>query len=154
MTVMTDLFELSVTRLIQASPETVWRVYTERTGEWFTPRPWTTPDVDFDLRPGGRSNVVMQSPEGERHAYEGVFLEVEPGRRLVSTSAFTEGWVPQGGPMNFVGIVTFEPEGGGTRYTARARHWDEAAMTSHKEMGFEQGWALVAEQLAELAEAE
>ena len=150
---MVEAFELSVTRLIQASQETVWQVYTQRTGEWFCPRPWTTPVVDFDLKPGGRANVTMQSPEGERHPYQGVFLEVVTGRRLVSTGAFTEGWVPQAGDMNFVNIVTFEAEDGATRYTARARHWTAEAMEKHRAMGFETGWGAVADQLAELAEA-
>lgn len=149
---MSDHFELGVTRLIQASPEAVWKIYVERTGEWFCPRPWTTPVVEWDLRPGGRANVEMQSPEGERHAYSGVFLEVVPGRRLVSTGALTEGWLPQAGEMNFVRIDTFEPEGEGTRYAAVARHWDEKAMQAHRAMGFEQGWGAVADQLAELAE--
>lgn len=145
--------ELSITRFIAAPPETVWQVYVERGTEWFTPRPWTTPAVDFDLRPGGRANITMASPEGETHSYQGVFLEVAPNRRLVSTGAMTEGWVPQPGDMNFVRIDTFEPEGDGTRYTATARHWDEKAAATHRDMGFEQGWAAAADQLAELAEA-
>ncbi|MDK2748600.1 MAG: SRPBCC family protein [Brevundimonas sp.] len=149
---MSGRFELGVTRLIQASPEAVWKIYVERTVEWFCPRPWTTPVVDWDLRTGGRANVEMQSPEGERHAYSGIFLEVVHGRRLVSTGALTEGWVPQAGEMNFVRIDTFEPEGEGTRYTAVARHWDEKAMQTHRAMGFEKGWGAVADQLAELAE--
>ena len=151
---MGDGRELSISRLIKASPETVWKIYTERTGEWFCPRPWTTPVVDWDLHVGGRANVEMASPEGERHPYSGVFLEVVPGRKLVSTSAFTESWVPQAGDMNFVRIDTFEPEGGGTRYTATARHWDEKAAETHKAMGFEQGWGAVADQLAALAQGD
>ncbi len=143
--------ELSITRYIAAPPEAVWQVWTQRTAEWFTPRPWTT-EVDFDLRPGGRANVTMQSPEGERHPYTGVFLEVVPGRKIVSTGAMTEGWHPQPGAMNFVRIDTFEPEGAGTRYTAAARHWDEQAASTHRDMGFEPGWGIVAGQLAELAE--
>ena len=149
---MSDLYELSVSRLIKASPETVWRIFVERTGEWFCPRPWTTPVVDWDLRVGGRANVVLQSPEGEQHPYSGVFLEIEPARKLVSTGAMTEGWVPQAGDLNFVRIDTFEPEAGGTRYTSVARHWEEKAMETHKAMGFVQGWGAVADQLAELAE--
>lgn len=145
---------LSITRHIKAPPETVWRVFTERATEWFTPRPWTTPEVVYDLRPGGRADVVMQSPEGERHAYRGVVLDVEPGRRIVVTGAMTEGFEPQAGDMNFVRTDTFEPEDGGTRYTARAAHWDPAAAAKHKEMGFEGGWGAAADQLAELAEAE
>lgn len=143
--------ELSVSRFIAAKPETVWKAFVEHATEWFTPRPWTTPSVDYDLRPGGRADVVMQSPEGERHAYRGVVLEVEPGRRLVTTGALTEGWIPQPGDMNFVRLDTFEPEGDGTRYTARARHWDDKAVNAHRDMGFEQGWGQAADQLAEVA---
>ena len=64
---MSEIFELRISRLIRAAPETVWNVYTQRTAEWFCPRPWTTPVVDWDLRVGGRANVEMASPEGERH---------------------------------------------------------------------------------------
>lgn len=149
---MSELFELRVSRLIKASPDVVWKIYTDRTRDWFCPRPWTTPVVDWDLRPGGRANVEMESPEGERHAYSGVFLDVVPGRRLVSTGAMTEGWIPQPGEMNFIRIDAFEPEGEATRYSAVARHWDEQAMEAHRAMGFEQGWGAVADQLAELAE--
>lgn len=151
---MSDRRELGVTRLIQASPETVWRIYTERTAEWFCPRPWTTPVVDWDLRAGGRCNTTLQSPEGERHSYEGVFLEVDPGRRLVSTGAMSAGWTPQNGDMHFIRIDTFEPEGDATRYTARALHWTAEAADKHRAMGFEAGWGAVADQLAELAEGE
>ncbi|MFA4940278.1 SRPBCC family protein [Brevundimonas sp.] len=151
---MADPRELSISRLIQASPETVWKIYTQRTGEWFCPRPWTTPVVDWDLRVGGRANIELASPEGERHPHSGVFLEVVPGRKLVSTGAFTEGWVPQSGDLDFVRIDTFEPEAGGTRYTSIARHWDEKTAEKHKAMGFEQGWGAVADQLAALAEGD
>ncbi|MFC0633194.1 SRPBCC domain-containing protein [Brevundimonas balnearis] len=144
--------ELSVTRFIAAGPETGWTAFIDHATEWFTPRPWSTVSVDYGLAPGGRADVVMQSPEGEQHAYRGVVLLVEPGRRLVTTGAMTEGFVPQPGDMNFVRIDTFEPEGDGTRYTARARHWDEAAAAKHAEMGFEPGWGAAADQLAEVAE--
>jgi len=149
---MSELHELRVSRLIKASPEIVWKIYVERTGEWFCPRPWTTPVVDWDLRVGGKADVTLRSPEGEDFPYAGVFLEVEPGRKLVSTGALTEGWIPQPGDMNFVRIDLFEPEGEGTRYSAIARHWDAKAVETHKAMGFEHGWGIVADQLAELAE--
>lgn len=149
---MTVPHQLRIARFIRARPETVWTAFTRHGTEWFTPRPWTTPSVDYDLRPGGRADIVMQSPQGERHEYRGVVLAVEPGRRLVTTGAMTEDWVPQAGEMNFVRIDSFEPEGEGTRYTVVARHWDEKAMQAHLEMGFEPGWGAAADQLAEVAE--
>src|SRR5215211_7125425 len=79
--------ELSITRLIHASPETVYKVWTERTGEWWAPRPYTTPVIDFELRPGGRAYTMMRSPDGADMPHDGVFLEVVPNRKIVVTDA-------------------------------------------------------------------
>jgi uncharacterized protein YndB with AHSA1/START domain len=81
-----------------------------------------------------------------------VLLEVSPGKRFVFTDALTTGWRPQTPFM--VGTMEFADENGKTRYTGRARHWTREAYDRHKAMGFEQGWAVVAEQLAVLVEAE
>ena len=144
--------ELSIARHIIASPATVWRIFTTRTGEWWCPKPWTTPVVDWDLRPGGSARVVMETPEGQRHEHDGVFLEVVPEHRVVFTDAFCGDWEPDGPFM--VVIIEFTPVDGGTRYTARVRHWTDEALKQHEAMGFEAGWGAVAGQLAALAEAE
>ncbi len=151
--------ELSITRFIHAPPETVYRVYTERLEEWWAPAPWKTRVLEMDLRAGGRFAFEMTGPEGESHPSDSVYLEVVPGERIVNTNAFVAGWQPKGGmdsdcDFPCVTLVTFEPEGSGTRYTARVRHWTEAAVKAHEAMGFEQGWSMVAAQLAGLAEAE
>jgi uncharacterized protein YndB with AHSA1/START domain len=145
-------FELSVERLIAAPPAIVFKVWTTRLEEWWAPKPWTTRVIEQDLRPGGRSAMVMTSPDGMAVPMEGVILEVVPDQRIVFTNAFAVGWVPQVPFM--VGLFTFTAEGGGTRYRAASRHWDEAAQKQHEAMGFELGWGTVAGQLAELAEAE
>ena len=145
-------FELAVERFIDASPETIFRVWRERLEEWWCPKPWTTKLVEMDLRPGGRSAMVMSGPNGETQPIEGVILEVVPNRSIVFTDAFSVGWVPQAAFM--VGFFQFTPEGKGTRYRAGARHWNEAAMQEHEAVGFREGWKAVADQLAELAEAE
>jgi uncharacterized protein YndB with AHSA1/START domain len=147
---MTEALELSVTRYIDAPPAVVWKVYTERTAEWFCPKPWYVEIDEMDFHAGGRSAIVIKGPNGEEMPNEGVFLEVIPERKIVSTDAFSAGWVPKGPFMT--AITTFEPEGAGTRYTASARHWDEAAFKQHQEMGFENGWGTVADQLAALCE--
>ena len=44
-------------------------------------------------------------------------------------------------------VLTFEPEGEGTRYTARVRHWSESDREAHEEMGFHDGWGAATDQL-------
>lgn len=145
-----DNQELSVTRYIDAPPERVWQIMTERLTEWWCPRPWKTEIIELDWRPGGRAAMVMRGPEGEQHPSDGVVLEFTPNRRFVFTDAFSAGWQPQ--PAFMIGIFEVEPEGDGTRYTASARHWSAEAREQHQTMGFEEGWTAVAAQLAELAE--
>ncbi|HEY1606109.1 MAG TPA: SRPBCC family protein [Allosphingosinicella sp.] len=146
------MHELEIDRRIAAPPETVYRIWTGRLREWWAPRPWTTPAAEQDYRPGGRSFVVMRTPEGEDMPYEGVFLEVVPNEKIVFTNAFKAGWEPQNPFM--VAIFTFAPDDGGTRYRARVRHWSDEQLKRHEQMGFHDGWAICAAQLAALAEAE
>ena len=146
------MHELTLERRIAATPATVWRVFTQRTAEWWCPKPWTTPVVDWDLCPGGSARCVMESPDGERHDHPGVFLEVVPERRVVFTDAFGPGWEPLAAFMAVV--IDFEPDTGGTLYRVSCRHWTEDALKQHEAMGFTDGWGTVAAQLAALAEEE
>ena len=140
--------ELSITRLIDAPREAVWRAWTERLTEWWAPKPWTTEIIELDLRPGGRSAMIMRGPNGEEMPNEGVILEVVPQESVVFTDAFTVGWIPQTPFM--VGFFRLEDEGGKTRYTAGARHWTAEALKQHEAMGFTEGWGAVAAQLEEV----
>lgn len=149
---MSDARELSVTRLIDAPLDAVWDIATRRMAEWWCPRPWTTEIIEQDWRAGGRSAMVLRGPEGESHELEGVFLEVVPHVRFVTTDAFAVGWAPQEPFMT--GFWEFAEEDGKTRYTARARHWSDEAKTQHEQMGFIDGWTACAAQLAEIAERE
>jgi uncharacterized protein YndB with AHSA1/START domain len=143
-------WELSVTRFIAAPPEKVWQVMTERQTEWWCPLPWRAEVVEQDWRAGGRSAMVFKGPEGEEMPQDGIFLEVTPGVRFVSTDAVKGDHMPSDPFM--IGIWEVAPDGAGTRYTARARHWTEAACKQHREMGFEGGWGACADQLVTLCE--
>lgn len=149
---MTDgKLELSIERRIEAPVEQVWRTMTERFEEWFCPSPWRAEARELDWRPGGRSLVVMHGPNGEEMPNEGTVLAFESNKRFVITDAFAGDWQPAGPFM--VAIFELEPEGDSTLYRASARHWTREAMEQHREMGFEDGWGLAADQLKALAEA-
>ena len=149
MTSETSDRELVLTRLIDAPTDKVYRAWTEPTllQRWFAPAPWTTPHAELDVRPGGASKVVMRSPDGDDMPCPGVYLEVVPNRRLVFTDAYTSAWQPSAKPFMTV-ILTFEDEGGKTRYTARVRHWTVADRETHEKMGFHHGWGQCTDQLA------
>ena len=143
--------ELVLTRLIDAPREKLYRAWTEPAlmKQWFAPKPWTTPEAQTDVRPGGASLVVMRSPDGQDFPNRGVYLEVVPNERLVVTDAYTKAWEPSEKPFMTL-ILTFEAEGGKTRYTARARHWTVADREAHEKMGFHEGWGQCTDQLAAL----
>ncbi|MBI2738674.1 MAG: SRPBCC family protein [Rhodospirillales bacterium] len=143
--------ELVLTRLINAPREKVYRAWTdpELLKQWFAPKPYTTPVVEVDVRPGGSAYFVMRGPDGKDLPNHGVYLEVVPNEKLVSTDAYVKAWEPSEKPFMTL-ILTFEDEGGKTRYTARVRHWTVADREAHEKMGFHEGWGLCADQLEAL----
>jgi uncharacterized protein YndB with AHSA1/START domain len=143
--------DLVLSRLIDAPSDKVYRAWTEPEllKRWFAPLPFTTPVVELDVRPGGASLVVMRGPDGTEFPNRGVYLEIVRNRRLVFTDAYVQAWEPSQKPFMTV-ILTFEDEGGKTRYTARVRHWTVADRETHERMGFHRGWGQCADQLAAL----
>ena len=143
--------ELVLTRLINAPRAKVYRAWTdpELLKQWFAPKPYTTPIVEIDVRPGGSAYFVMRGPDGTDLPNRGVYLEVVPNAKLVSTDAYVKAWEPSEKPFMTL-ILTFEDEGGKTRYTARVRHWTVADREAHEKMGFHEGWGLCTDQLEAL----
>jgi uncharacterized protein YndB with AHSA1/START domain len=143
--------ELSVTRLIDAPCAKVFKAWTdpELLKQWFAPHPYTTVTAEMDVRPGGRSLMVMRGPDGSEIPCPGVYLEVVENERIVSTDAYTSAWVPSQKPFMTL-VLTFEEEDGKTRYTARILHWTVEDREAHEKMGFHQGWNQCADQLVAL----
>lgn len=142
-------FDLVLERVLDAPPEKVFRAYTDPAilSQWFAPKPWRITDAIVEPRPGGRFQFTMHGPEGEVFPNTGVFLEVIPNQRIITTDAFTPEWKPSGQPF-MAARIEMEPTGDGkTKYTATASHWSEEAMKQHEQMGFHEGWGTVADQL-------
>jgi uncharacterized protein YndB with AHSA1/START domain len=140
--------DLVLQREIDVPRELVWAAWThpEHLAKWFAPAPWTITECEIDLRPGGMLRFVMRSPEGQDFPNVGCYLEIVPNERLVWTDALLPGYRPSEEPF-FTAVVTLEPRGSGTLYTAVAMHRDEAGRTKHEEMGFHEGWGMVLDQL-------
>lgn len=144
--------DLTFTRTINAPRDLLWECWTtpEHIKQFFVPKPHSIAECDINLRVGGRFNTVMVV-NGNRMTNEGVFLEVEVGKRLVFTDTYTEGWAPAGDPF-MTAIIDFEDDAqGGTTYTATARHRSSDARKAHEDMGFFDGWGTVASQLESYA---
>jgi uncharacterized protein YndB with AHSA1/START domain len=144
--------ELSIELELDAPAEKLFRCYADANllKQWFAPKPWSIKSTDIDFRPGGRMNFAMASPEGEEFPNAGIYLEIVPNKKLVSTDAVTPDFKPSGPFM--IAEVTFEDLGNGkTKYRAVARHWTEEARQQHEQMGFKEGWTQTARQLEALA---
>jgi uncharacterized protein YndB with AHSA1/START domain len=85
-------FVLHLRRLLPAPRERVFRALTgaDDLGRWWGPRLFTTPEIELDLRAGGRYRFTMQPPEGERFHVSGEFLEIDPPSWLSYTFRWDE----------------------------------------------------------------
>lgn len=140
--------DLVLERDIDVPVELVWEAWTspESIKEWFCPKPWSVSSCEIDLRPGGRFNTVMRSPEGDEFPNHGCYLEVVPNQRLVFTDTLLPGFRPAPKPF-FTAALLLAPTATGTRYTAIAIHGNEETRKQHEEMGFHDGWGTVVDQL-------
>jgi uncharacterized protein YndB with AHSA1/START domain len=149
--------DLVLERTVDVAPELVWKAWTtpELLVQWFAPKPWTTSFCEIDLWPGGKCNTTMRSPEGEEYPSSGCILVAEEGSTLVFTSALGPGFRPQivEGGFPFTAVISIEPDGSGTKYTATAIHADASSKKSHEDMGFIEGWSMTLDQLVEVVKA-
>lgn len=143
--------QLVLARLIDAPVEQVYRAWTdpELLKRWFAPAPWTTPKANMDLRAGGGSVITMADESGTEYPNPGQYLEVVPNKKLVFTDAYVGDWQPGAKPFMTV-TLSFEAEGGKTRYIARCQHWTAEDKAAHEQMGFHDGWGLCTEQMEAL----
>jgi uncharacterized protein YndB with AHSA1/START domain len=147
--------DLVLERIVDVSPELVWKAWTEpqHLEKWFTPRPWTTVACEIDLRPGGIFRTVMRSPEGKDFPNLGCYLEIVPNRKLVWTDVLEPGFRPTrhepgpNCPFRFTAVILLEPHRNGTKYTAIAMHGDAESRKKHDGMGFQDGWGKALDQL-------
>ncbi len=116
-------------RTFDASSDKVWRVWTEEDSikHWWGPKGYTSPSIRNDLRVDGTYLWAMKSPKGETSWNTGIYKEVVPDRRLVSTLSFADEMgqalpgakvpVPGRWPNAITVIVDFSEASGKTKVT-------------------------------------
>jgi uncharacterized protein YndB with AHSA1/START domain len=127
----TEKGELVITRIFDAPRELVWKTWTEpeRVKHWWGPEGFTAPFCRIDLRVGGTYLYCMQSPVGREYWSTGVYREIVLPERIVCTDSFSDekgNVVPASHygmgadwPRELVVTVTFEEQGGRTKFTLR-----------------------------------
>jgi uncharacterized protein YndB with AHSA1/START domain len=108
--------DIVIRRAFDASPQDVYDAITnqELVPRWWGARRFDTRVDRMDVRRGGDWRFVTTNrADGTEYPFRGVYHDVVPGERIVSTFEFEPG-----GP-GYLQLITetFEPVEGGTRYT-------------------------------------
>lgn len=87
--------EIVVTRVVDAPRHLVFEAWTNprHVPQWMLGPPgWTMPVCEIDLRPGGKWHFVWRMADGTEMAMQGVYKEIAPPERLVSTESWGGDW--------------------------------------------------------------
>jgi uncharacterized protein YndB with AHSA1/START domain len=143
--------EIRNTRSFDAPRMMVWDAYTrpELVKRWLGAMPgWSWAECEMDVRVGGRYRWAWRGPDGAELALGGVYREVVPGERLVSTEKYDQSWYEG----DAVGTVVFTEAQGRTTLVTTLRYGSkeirDAVLKSPATSGMESGYALLDELLA------
>jgi uncharacterized protein YndB with AHSA1/START domain len=90
--------EIVITRVFDATRQMVFEAYTkpELVKRWLLGADgWSLPVCEIDLRVGGKYRYVWKNDsDGREMGMGGIYREVVPPERIVSTEVFDEAWYP------------------------------------------------------------
>jgi uncharacterized protein YndB with AHSA1/START domain len=89
---MEKLKELKIKRLFNVPVQFVWKAWSdpEIMKQWWGPRDFTAPVMKIDFKVGGKSLSSMRGPDGKEFWSTGVYSEIVPMKRIVSTDSFSD----------------------------------------------------------------
>lgn len=138
--------QILLSRVFDAPRELVWKAWTDPqcVERWWGPAGFGTRVKELDLRVGGRSAYVMIGPDGSEYPVEGVFREIVPFERIVTTDDFGEEYRAasvEDLPEGIILTVLFEEvDEKRTRLTLELSHPNAEERRKHEEMGVVEGW--------------
>ena len=141
--------EIVFTRVFDAPRKLVFEAYTKPAllKRWLGVfGGWSLAVCEIDLKVGGSYRFVWRGPDGNPMGMRGVYREIVPGERIVSTEAFDEPWYEG----EAVGTVVFAEQGGKTTLTTTMRYASKQVRDAVLKSPMEQGMAASYDQLAEV----
>jgi uncharacterized protein YndB with AHSA1/START domain len=87
--------EVAMMRVVAAPRRIVYEAWTnpEHVPRWMLgPEGWTMPLCEIDLRPGGAWHFIWRTADGSEMEMRGVYREIVPPERLVSTESWGGDW--------------------------------------------------------------
>ena len=84
-TVLSPEKELTITRVLNAPIELVWKVWTDpdHIKNWWGPNGFTNTIFGMDLKPGGVWEFIMHGPDGKDYKNKSIFKEIIKHERIV-----------------------------------------------------------------------
>jgi uncharacterized protein YndB with AHSA1/START domain len=138
--------ESVVTRVVDAPRRLVFEAHTNpaHLPHWMLgPEGWTMPVCEIDLRPGGAWHFVWRKSDGTEMAMRGVYQEVVPPERLVSTESWGDDW------PETVNTLLLSEQDGKTTITSRILYPSKEARDAALKTGMQDGMSQTYDRLAE-----
>ena len=143
--------ELTLTRMINAPVETVFRAWTDpvQVAKWWGPKDFTNPVCELDTRPGGKIKIDMTGPDGTAYPMGGLFHEIDEPRKLVFTStAFAD--ENGNNQLEVLNTIVFEDHNGKTKLTLTAAVKKATPAVAAPVAGMHEGWSQSLDRLTAL----
>jgi len=141
-----------LSRVFDAPRKLVFEAYTNpvHIPQWWGRKSYKTVVDKMDVRPGGVWRYVQLAPDGKEFAFRGVYKEIVPQERIVSTLEY------EAMPIHVIeNTATFEEHDGRTTVTITSRYPTVEVRDGMLEAGMELGaieaWDMLEELLPKLA---
>jgi uncharacterized protein YndB with AHSA1/START domain len=141
--------EVVMMRTLDAPRKLVFDAFTkpELVKQWLLGPPgWSMPVCEIDLRVGGSYRYVWRKAGVPDMGMGGVYREIVPPEKIVSTETFDQAWYPG----EAVGTVLLVEQGGKTTVTQTVLYQSKEARDGILKSGMEKGVAASYDRLAEL----
>ena len=156
-TTQTNDRDIVITREFAAPRQLVWDAWTkpEQIEKWFGPKGFDTRVDEQDFKVGGRSVYVMIGPDGKEYPAAGVFKEIVPIEKIVSSAdGFSEEFRAAHPDMDLpkgttVMTYVFDDLGERTKLTLTTTHSSVEEKNKHAAMGVVEGWGSSFDKLDE-----